>query len=216
MISNALSDQSVERKSPYGMRQNDGGTTRARRTTLFRQKHRYKRCYVSLFLPQGSGRGYQRDRALIKIQRDAQHVKGRAAQINFTKEQSCSTKTKHHFPQQAPLVCVGLTFSVDLPRRFQNILSEVACFFRWSQATMDGPYRTLDCLLQRGSGAQRSCSTLASSRYNLADLYPAGGENAVSKVTTKGVRGNGCRLAASHVSTQNGLSASLISIEACA
>ena len=63
------------------------------------------------------------------------------------------------------------------------------------------------------SKPRRSCSVLASTRYNLADLYPAARRISAPNVTAEGVSGNGCRLAASHISTQKRLLPSLPSFE---
>ena len=67
-----------------------------------------------------------------------------------------------------------------------------------------------------GGGAskpRRSCSILASTRNNLVDLYPATQRTAAPNVTMEGVSGNGCRLAASHISTKKRLLPSLLSLE---
>ena len=57
------------------------------------------------------------------------------------------------------------------------------------------------CSMGVTSKPWRSCSILDSTKYNLADLYPAAWRTAAPDVTTEGVSGNGCRLAASHIST---------------
>ena len=75
---------------------------------------------------------------------------------------------------------VGCFFLAD--QNESKTSGRISLAFPASPKTLDGQYRIRDCVLQqgkRGEGGEgtskpwRSCSILASARYNLADLYPA-------------------------------------------